>query len=253
MSARSEPSGATVLVIEDDDEQRAVLVRALRARGYRPTEAVDGRSGLERWAARRPDIVLLDLGLPDVEGIRIVRHIRSEAATPIVILSARYDERQKVEALDAGADDYLTKPFGVDELNARLRVALRHSAGRTPSDDARLVADPLVLDIERHEVTVDGRLLELTPREFEILRVLMANPGRLVTKAKLLRAVWGEAYQAEDNYVYVHVSQLRRKLAAADSRGRLNNLIITEPGVGYRIRVPDEGMANERTAGEAAT
>ncbi len=240
MTARIEPAGATVLIVEDDEEQRAVLVRTLHSRGYRTTEAVDGRTALERWSARRPDIVLLDLGLPDVEGIRIVRHIRAEAATPIVILSARYDERQKVEALDAGADDYLTKPFGVDELNARLRVALRHSAGRLPSDAARLIAGPLTLDIERHEVTVDGEPVELTPREFEILRVLMTNPGRLVTKTKLLRAVWGEAYQGEASYVYVHVSQLRRKLAAADARGRLDHLIVTEPGIGYRIRPTDE-------------
>jgi len=239
VSGRAE-SGATVLVVEDDDEQRAVIMRDLRARGYRPVEAVDGRTAIERWESRRPDIVLLDLGLPDVEGMRIIRHIRAEAATPIVILSARYDERQKVAALDAGADDYLTKPFGVDELNARLRVALRHAAGRTPADEARLVAGPLILDVERHKVTVDGEAVELTPREFEILRVLMTNPGRLVTKAKLLRAVWGEAYQSEDSYVYVHVSQLRRKLAAADKSGGLDQLILTEPGVGYRVRLPEE-------------
>jgi two-component system KDP operon response regulator KdpE len=239
MSARSE-LGATVLVVEDDAEQRAVLVRTLRARGYQPVEAEDGRSAVERWEARRPDVVLLDLGLPDVEGIRLVRRIRSEAATPIVILSARYDERQKVEALDAGADDYLTKPFGIEELVARLRVALRHGAGRSPSDAARLVAGSLVLDVERHSVTVNGRPVDLTPREFEILRVLMANPGRLVTKAKLLRAVWGEAYQDEDSYVYVHVSQLRRKLAAADSSGQIANLIVTEPGVGYRVRLAED-------------
>jgi len=232
--------GPTVLVVEDDDEQRAVLVRDLRARGYRPSEAVDGRGAIERWESRRPDIVLLDLGLPDVEGVRIIRHIRAEAATPIVILSARYDERQKVEALNAGADDYLTKPFGVDELNARLRVALRHAAGRTPSDPARLTAGPLTLDIELHQVTVGGAPVELTPREFEILRVLMTNPGRLVTKAKLLRAVWGEAYQSEAGYVYVHVSQLRRKLAAADASGRLDHLIVTEPGVGYRVGLPED-------------
>jgi two-component system KDP operon response regulator KdpE len=193
-----------------------------------------------RWEARRPDVVLLDLGLPDIEGIQLIRRIRRDAATPIVILSARYEERQKVEALDAGADDYLTKPFGVDELNARLRVALRHAAGRLPSDAARLTAGPLALDVERHAVTIDGKPVELTPREFEILRVLMTNPGRLVTKAKLLRAVWGEAYQDEDSYVYVHVSQLRRKLNAADSRGRLDGLIATEPGVGYRIRLPED-------------
>jgi two-component system, OmpR family, KDP operon response regulator KdpE len=243
VSGRLEPSGANILVIEDDDEQRAVLVRALHAHGYRISEARDGRTALERWEARRPDVVLLDLGLPDVEGIRIVRRIRSEAATPIVILSARYDERQKVEALDAGADDYLTKPFGVEELNARLRVALRHSTGRNGQDEAKLVAGPLVLDVERHRVTVDGLEVDLTPREFEILRVLMINPGRLVTKAKLLRAVWGEAYRDEASYVYVYVSQLRRKLAAADPASRLNHLIVTEPGVGYRVRLPEEATA----------
>jgi two-component system, OmpR family, KDP operon response regulator KdpE len=232
--------GPAVLVVEDDDETRAVLVRDLRSRGFRPVEAVDGRSALKRWEAGRPDVVLLDLGLPDIEGVQLIRRIRREAATPIVILSARYEERQKVEALDAGADDYLTKPFGVDELNARLRVALRHAAGRTPADAARLVAGPLVLDAERHQVTVDGRSIELTPREFEILRVLMTSPGRLVTKGKLLRAVWGEAYQGADNYIYVHVSQLRRKLAAADERGRIDHLIVTEPGVGYRIRLPED-------------
>ena len=128
----------------------------------------------------------------------------------------------------------------MDELNARLRVALRHAAGRSPSDEARLTAGPLTLDVERHAVTVDGRPVDLAPREFEILRVLMTNPGRLVTKAKLLRAVWGEAYQDEDSYVYVHVSQLRRKLNAADGRGRLDRLIATEPGVGYRIRLPED-------------
>lgn len=233
-------SGPAVLVVEDDDETRAAIVRDLHSRGYRPVEAVDGRTAMTRWEARRPDVVLLDLGLPDIEGIQLIRRIRRDAATPIVILSARYEERQKVEALDAGADDYLTKPFGVDELNARLRVALRHAAGRSSADAARLTAGPLTLDVERHRVTVDGTPVDLTPREFEILRVLMTNPGRLVTKAKLLRAVWGEAYQDEDSYVYVHVSQLRRKLTAADGQGRLDRLIATEPGVGYRIRLPED-------------
>ena len=233
-------SGPAVLVVEDDDETRAVLVRDLRSRGYRPVEAVDGRTALKRWEARRPDVVLLDLGLPDIEGVQLIRRIRRDAATPIVILSARYEERQKVEALDAGADDYLTKPFGVDELNARLRVAIRHAAGMTPADAAELVCGPLMLNVEKHLVTVEGRAIELTPREFEILRVLMTNPGRLVTKAGLLRAVWGQAYQAEDGYIYVHVSQLRRKLAAADEHGHLDHLIITEPGVGYRIRLPED-------------
>jgi two-component system KDP operon response regulator KdpE len=227
--------GPTVLVVEDDRETRAALVRELTGRGYRVVEAGDGRSALERWAARRPDVVLLDLGLPDIEGVEVVVRMRREAMTPIVILSGRYDEREKVEALDRGADDYVTKPFGVDELNARLRVALRRAAGASGDREGRLSVGALVLDGAVHEVRVDGRRVELTPREFEILRVLLSHAGRIVTKGQLLRAGWGEAYRGEDSYVYVHVSQLRRKLAAADASGDLRGLIVTEPGVGYRV------------------
>jgi two-component system, OmpR family, KDP operon response regulator KdpE len=232
----SAADGPTVLLVEDDDETRAVLVRELHGRGYRTIEAADGAAALERWEARRPDIVLLDLGLPDIDGLQLIRRMRRDARTPIVILSGRYEEREKVEALERGADDYVTKPFGVDELNARLRLALRHAAGPAADERGRLAAGPLVLDPSRHEVFVGSGRVELTPREFEILRVLLANAGRLVTKGRLLRAVWGEAYQGEDSYVYVHVSQLRRKLAAADPGGSLRDLIVTEPGVGYRVR-----------------
>jgi two-component system KDP operon response regulator KdpE len=195
---------------------------------------------MERWEARRPDIVLLDLGLPDMEGIRLVRRFRRDAATPIVILSARVGEPEKVEALDQGADDYVTKPVGMDELDARLRVALRHAAGPAADTSGRLTAGPLVLDSVRHSVAVAGEPVDLTPREFEILRVLLTHRGRLVTKGRLLRAVWGEAYQGEAGYVYVYVSQLRRKLAAADPAGALRDLIVTEPGVGYRVRASEE-------------
>jgi two-component system KDP operon response regulator KdpE len=229
-------SRPTILVVEDDDETRSALVRVLGARGYRTVEASDARSAEEHWEARRPDLVLLDLGLPDVDGLHVIRRIRREAATPIVILSGRYEEREKVEALERGADDYVTKPFGVDELIARLRVALRRAAGPTADDAGRIAIGPLVLDAPRHEVHVAGERVDLTPREFEILRVLLAHSGRLVTKGRLLRAVWGEAYQGEDSYIYVHVSQLRRKLAAADPSGALRDLILTEPGVGYRVR-----------------
>jgi len=228
--------GATILVVEDDQETRQAVVRELAARGYRVDEAADGATALARWEQRRPDLVLLDLGLPDVDGLQIVRRIRRDATTPIVILSGRYEEREKVEALERGADDYVTKPFGVDELNARLRVALRHAAGPAADRDGLTVAGSLRLDPARHEVTVSGRRVDLTPREFEILRVLLSHAGRLVTKGRLLRAVWGEAYQHEDSYVYVHVSQLRRKLAAVDPEGTLRDLIVTEPGVGYRVR-----------------
>jgi two-component system KDP operon response regulator KdpE len=235
-------AGPTVLIVEDDVETRAALVRELTRRGYRVVEAPDGQTALERWEARRPDVILLDLGLPDVDGLTVIGRVRREASTPIVILSGRYEEREKVEALERGADDYVTKPFGVDELHARLKVAVRHAAGPAAVGDGRLVAGPLELDAGSHVVTVGGRPIELTPREFEILRVLLTNAGRLVTKGRLLRAVWGEAYRGEDSYVYVHVSQLRRKLAAADPTGALGGLIVTEPGVGYRIRDPESGQ-----------
>ena len=230
------PPGATVLVIEDDDETRAVLVRELGSRGYRTQEAADGRSAMKRWETSRPDVILLDLGLPDMDGLEVIRRIRSESQTPIVILSGRYAEREKVEALERGADDYVTKPFGLAELHARLRVALRRAAGPAADGAGRIVVGPLVFDAARHEVSVGGEPVDLTPREFELLRVLLGEQGRVVTKGKLLRAVWGQAYQGEDSYVYVHVSQLRRKLAAADSSGALRDLIVTEPGVGYRVR-----------------
>jgi two-component system KDP operon response regulator KdpE len=226
----------TILVVEDDPETRAALVRELAAGGYGVVEAPDGRTALQRWEARRPDLVLLDLGLPDMEGLRVVAAMRREASTPIVILSGRFEEQEKVEALDRGADDYVTKPFGVDELRARIRVALRRAAGPAGDREGKVTDGPLTLDAAAHEVRVDGRLLDLTPREFELLRVLLTHRGRVVTKGRLLRAVWGEAYQGEDSYVYVHVSQLRRKLAAADPEGRLRDLVVTEPGVGYRIR-----------------
>lgn len=238
--------GATVLVVEDDGETRAALVRELVAGGYAVIEAADGRTALERWAIRRPDLVLLDLGLPDMDGLRVVAAIRREAATPIVILSGRYEEQEKVEALDRGADDYVTKPFGVDELRARIRVAMRRAAGPAADLAGRVVAGPLVLDVGVHAVQIDGRALDLTPREFELLRVLLTHRGRVVTKGRLLRAVWGEAYQGADSYVYVHVSQLRRKLAAADPEHRLDGLIVTEPGIGYRIGDVDADPEPER-------
>jgi two-component system, OmpR family, KDP operon response regulator KdpE len=235
--------GPSVLVVEDDAETRRALMLELGARGYHVIEAADGRTALLRWEARRPDVVLLDLGLPDIDGLQLVRRMRREATTPIVILSGRYEEREKVEALDRGADDYVTKPFGVDELDARLRVALRHSVGPVGDGSGRLTVGPLVLDVARHEARVDGRLVDLTPREFEVLRVLLQHAGRVVTKGRLLRAVWGTAYQDEDSYIYVHVSQVRRKLAAADPSGTLHDLIVTEPGVGYRVAEPPARVA----------
>jgi CheY-like chemotaxis protein len=159
-------AGPSILVVEDDDETRAALTRELSGRGYRVVEANDGRTALRRWASRRPDVVLLDLGLPDIDGVDVIVRMRREANTPIVILSGRYDEREKVEALERGADDYVTKPFGVEELNARLRVALRRSGGAGADDRGQLSVGPLVLDSSVHEVRVDGERVELTPSEF---------------------------------------------------------------------------------------
>jgi two-component system KDP operon response regulator KdpE len=230
--------GPLVLLVEDEDATRTALDRHLTARGYRVDGASDVRSALARWEARRPDVIMLDLGLPDRDGTELIRRVRREAETPILVLSARDAERTKVEALELGADDYVTKPFGTAELLARLRALLRRAAG--PGGDAvgRLTVGTLVLDGSRHVVTVGGQPVELTPREFEVLRVLLTHQGRLVTRGRLLRAVWGEAYQGEDHYVHVYVSQLRRKLSAADPDGALRDLIVTEPGVGYRVRSP---------------
>jgi two-component system, OmpR family, KDP operon response regulator KdpE len=231
----AERDGAVILVIEDDPATRHVLARELAAAGYRVVEAEDAATGLERFAARRPDLVLLDLGLPDRDGSEVIRLVRREAATPIVILSGRFEEREKVEALERGADDYVTKPFGVAELRARIKVALRHAAGPAGDTQGRLRAGSIELDVDRHVVEVGGRRVDLTPREFEILKVLLTLQGRIVTKGRLLRAVWGQAYQGEADYVYVHVSSVRRKLNAADPELRAGAQIVTEPGVGYRI------------------
>jgi two-component system KDP operon response regulator KdpE len=225
-----------VLVVEDDDATRTAQRRDLAARGVEVIEAPDGRTALQRWEARRPDLVLLDLGLPDMEGVRVLRRIRSEATTPVVILSARDEEGTKIEALETGADDYVTKPFSTGELQARIRAVMRRAAGPAADAAGRVTVGPLVFDGPRRLVTVNGRPVPLTPREFEILRVFLAHQGRLVTRGRLLRAVWGQAYQEEHHYVHVYVSKLRRKLAAADPAGDLRNLVVAEPGVGYRVR-----------------
>lgn len=228
--------GPAILLVEDDEATRAALRRDLVSRGYRVDDVADGTSAIARWGARRPDAILLDLGLPDMDGTRVIRHVRREAQTPILVLSARDAEATKVDALEQGADDYVTKPFGIGELHARLRAMLRRAAGPASDAQGRVRTGGLVLDAIRHEVTVRGTPVDLTPREFEVLRVLLAHAGRLVTRGRLLRAVWGEAYSSEDHYVHVFVSQVRRKLAMADPDGTLRDLIVTEPGVGYRIR-----------------
>ena len=231
-----------MLLVEDDDAVRSSVAGNLAAHGYRIVEAVSAADAARRWDAERPDLILLDLGLPDADGATIIRRVRREATTPILVLSARGSEPDKVAALEAGADDYVTKPFGLAELRARIAALLRRTAGPAADATGTLRHGPLRIDLTRRVATVDERVLDLTPREYELLRTMLSQPGRLLTKARLLRAVWGTAYADEGHYLHVYISRLRRKLAAADDRGALRDLIVAEPGVGYRVaeRSPDE-------------
>lgn len=233
-------TAAHILLVEDDLATRDGVTRSLAAHGYDVTEAGDVATALRAWTDHRPDVILLDLGLPDGDGATVVRRVRREAATPILILTARAEERDKVAALDAGADDYVTKPFGLDELRARVSALLRR-AGGPAADPAGIVRlGSITLDVDARRVTVSGQVVELTPREYELLKVMLASPGRVLTKGRLLRAVWGTAYADEGHHLHVYVSRLRRKLAAADRDGSTEGLITAEPGVGYRIADPTD-------------
>ena len=235
------PAGASLLLVEDDEATRTRLRLHLERRGYRVREAASAGEALRLWDAHRADLILLDLGLPDRDGIDVVRRVRRDGTVPIIIVSARGEERDRVAGLEAGADDYVTKPFGTDELQARIRAVLRRAAGPDADGEGRLDLGPICLDQIRREVRVAGSLVHLTPREYELLKALMANRGRVVTKARLLRAVWGVAYTDESQYLHVYINRLRRKLAVADPTGATRDLITAEPGVGYRVADPEDG------------
>jgi two-component system KDP operon response regulator KdpE len=228
--------GPRLLLVEDDEPTRTAVSGNLGAHGYVVDEAGSVAEALRSWDARRPDLLILDLGLPDRDGSSVIRHVRHEATTPILILSARGEERDKVGALEIGADDYVVKPFGLDELRARVAALLRRSAGPAADATGVLTLGPVALDPTRRIVTVAGTAVALTPREYELLKALLNHRGRVVTRGRLLRAVWGEAYSGEAHYLHVYVSRLRRKLAAADPTGTVPGLIVAEPGVGYRVR-----------------
>ncbi|HEY6277563.1 MAG TPA: response regulator [Streptosporangiaceae bacterium] len=220
-----------VLVVDDE----APILRALRinltAREYQVTTANDGASGLAAMARDRPDVLILDLGLPDMDGIEVIKGVRGWTATPIIVLSAWGQESQKVAALDAGADDYVTKPFGMDELLARLRAAVRRAS---PAPDEPVVVTPdFTVDLAAKRVVSDGADVRLTPTEWQLLEVLVRHAGRLVTQRQLLAEVWGPQYQSEANYLRVYAAQLRRKLEPDPSRPRY---LLTEPGMGYRFQ-----------------
>ena len=234
-------TGPRVLYVEDEAAVRQPTASNLIEHDFRVTAVATAAEALAAWDADRADIILLDLGLPDADGAVVIRRVRRESTVPILVISARGEERDKVAALEQGADDYVTKPFGLAELRARIGALLRR-AGGPDADAAGIVrAGPLVMDPGRRVVTCNGQALELTPREYELLKTILVHHGRLLTKGRLLRAVWGSAYAEEGHYLHVYVSRLRRKLDLADPSGAASGLIVAEPGVGYRIGAGDEG------------
>ncbi len=227
------PEPRKILVIDDEAPIRRFLRASLDPKDFTLYEAEDGASGLREVAMRNPEIVLLDLGLPDMDGIDVARQLREWSQVPIIVLSARGREQDKVDALDSGADDYLTKPFGVAELFARIRVALRHSRREEPDDPIVVIGD-LRIDFAARLVTRGGVEIHLTPKEYGLLAALARHPGRVVTQKALLQEVWGEAYAHESHYIRVYMGQLRHKLEPDPAQPKF---LITEPGVGYRLRI----------------
>jgi two-component system KDP operon response regulator KdpE len=233
---RAEPSGARLLVVDDEPSMIRTLGTNLRGHGFQVETAETAGDALASYERRQPDLVVLDLNLPDGDGFEVVRRIREHSGTPIIVLSARGGEHDKVNALDLGADDYMTKPFGIDELLARIRVALRHVARPKSGTERRLRSGDLVVDLERREVTVGDRAIHLTPTEYDLLKIFMTNANKVLTDRMLLQQVWGPDYGDESHYLHVYVARLRRKIEEDPQAPRY---LTTEPGVGYRFRSED--------------
>lgn len=238
------PHSPLILIVEDEEPIRRFLRATLESQGYRTREACTARDGLMQARTHRPDLILLDLGLPDGDGLDVTRQVRADSRVPIVVLSARGQESDKVAALDAGADDYLTKPFGVDELSARIRVALRHAArpasSVSPRYELTLDGRTLLVDPEARRVGVrDGagdRDVRLTPTEYKLLAFLVRHAGKVLTHQQILKEVWGPTHGSDLQYLRVYAGQLRHKLEADPAQPRF---LITEPGVGYRLAAPN--------------
>jgi two-component system KDP operon response regulator KdpE len=225
--------GPLVLVVEDEPQMQRFLRAALASHGYRMIEARAGNDAVMLATSHNPELVLLDLGLPDCDGIDLTRRLREWSTTPIIVISARGREEDKVSALDAGADDYLTKPFGVNELLARMRVALRHAhdGGAAPAQVFEF--DELRIDAVRREVTHAGKEVHLTPIEYRLLLLLARNAGKVLTHRQILKEVWGPSHGSQTHHLRVHMAELRKKVERDPARPRL---LVTEPGVGYRLR-----------------
>ena len=224
-------SSESVLVIDDEEPVRRFLRVALGGQSYQVIEAATGKEGIIMSAAQKPDVIILDLGLPDIDGVELTKILRQSTQTPIIILSVRGSENDKIAALDAGADDYLTKPFGIGELLARLRAALRRAI--QPPDEAVFRSGALMVDGLKRLVTVDGKEVQLTPHEYGILKTLVTHAGKVITHHHLLKEVWGTGFENEYHLLHVNVSNLRRKIERDPTRPIH---LITEPGVGYRLK-----------------
>ncbi len=223
-----------ILLIEDEPQMRRFLRITLQSQGYRLIESETGNDGLMQAAARNPDIVLLDLGLPDIDGLEVTTRLREWTQTPIIVISAREQEQDKVKALDAGADDYLTKPFSASELMARIRVALRHVARRTAGKQEPVFRlENLRIDLAQRQVFVDEKEVHLTPIEYKLLTALVRHAGKVITHRQLLTEVWGPAHAGEVQYLRVYMTQLRHKLENDPARPRF---LMNEPGIGYRLK-----------------
>jgi two-component system KDP operon response regulator KdpE len=236
----ADPAADRILVVDDEPQIRRALATNLRARGYQVDLAEDGERALVLAADNHPDLVILDLGLPGIDGIEVVRGLRGWTDVPILVLSVRSSEADKVEALDAGADDYVTKPFGMNELLARMRAALRRGRPTDPADGPLVATPDFTIDLAGKRASRHGEPVSLTPTEWALVEVLARNPGRLVTQRQLLRQVWGPAYEDETNYLRVHFTHVRQKLEPNPSRPRY---FITEPGMGYRLELPEDAVA----------
>jgi two-component system KDP operon response regulator KdpE len=224
---------AKILVVDDERQMRRAVGAGLRANGFDVSFAETGEEALDTIPLVRPDVILLDLMLPGIDGLEVVRQLREWSVAPIIVVSARGEERAKVQALDLGADDYLTKPFGMDELLARIRVALRHATRTTDSSEPIFRDDDLTVDFSRRLVTLDGHEIHLTPTEYELLRELIMNAGKVMTHHMLLSRVWGPASADDTPYLRTYINQLRKKLERDSSHP---DRIINEPGIGYRFR-----------------
>ncbi|NYV74347.1 response regulator [Streptomyces sp. UH6] len=233
--AARRPGPTRVLVVDDEPQMARALVINLKARHYAVDVAADGGQALRLAVERHPDVVLLDLGLPDMDGVEVIRGLRGWTRVPVIVLSARHSSDEKVSALDAGADDYVTKPFGMDELMARVRAAVRRAepeAAAGSGEEGVVETAGFTVDLMAKKVSRDGQDVRLTPTEWHLLEILISNPGRLVSQKQLLQEVWGPTYTRETNYLRVYMAQLRRKLESDPSHPRH---FITEPGMGYRF------------------